>query len=265
MSGPARPVVPPTESAAPTDPTTRSTVPVPSGAQAEPPLELRAGVRRLSTGLIWYGVIGIALAVVGLVALLYVGGRVGALADRVSTQVTTLVATVEDASTALKDAGATAGSFATTLDQTPDTVRQAAGTVTSVRTTLSSVQGTLGAINILGASPFGGVADQFGQISSDLEGLDTRLVALADSLGDNRAKLQSNATSLTSLGNRLGDVADQLKSGVIEDSLADVRAMVTILALVLVAWTAVPAVGALLLGLWLRRMMARPAMAAVVP
>jgi hypothetical protein len=256
MSGPTTPVAPP---AAP------APAPFPVAGDDVSPLELRLGLRRLSTGLILYGAIGIALAAIGLVALLYVGGRVGTLGDRVSTQVTTLVGTVEDSSTALKDAGATAGSFATTLEQTPDTVRQAAATVTSIRTTLSSIQSTLGSISILGASPFGGVAEQFGQISSDLEGLDTRLVALADNLGDNRAKLQANSVSLTALGNRLGEVAAQLQTGVIEDSLADVRAMVMVLAFVLVAWTAVPAVGGLMLGLWLRRVLARPVAPMVAP
>src|SRR6476659_60211 len=97
----------------------------------DPPLDLRDGLRRLSTGLIAYGAIGIALSILGLVALLYVGGRLEALATRTTDQMETVTATIDSAATTLIDAGATAGSFATTLDQMPDTVHQAAGTLTN--------------------------------------------------------------------------------------------------------------------------------------
>jgi ABC-type transporter Mla subunit MlaD len=233
-------------------------------APVEPPLDLRDGLRRLSTGLIAYGAIGIALSIIGLVALLYVGGRLGTLATRTTDQIEVVIATIDDASTALTDAGATAGSFATTLDQTPDTIRQAAATVTSVQTTLRSIQSTLGSIGILGSQPFGGVAAQFGKIADDLEGLDQRLTTVADALGDNGDKLRANATSLANLGHRLSDVADALRSGVVEDSLGDVVALVTVLTLVLVMWTAVPAVGGLLLGLWLRRRLEPPTTAPTI-
>ena len=78
--------------------------------------------------------------------MLYVGNRVGDAGrlDR-ATGSSTLVATVEDSATVLKDAGSTALSFATTLERTPPTVRQAASTVESVRKTLLTIQSQLGA------------------------------------------------------------------------------------------------------------------------
>ncbi len=51
------------------------------------PLTLRRGLRRLSAGLIAYGLIGLALALIGAFALAWVGGRVGAVADRTGEQV----------------------------------------------------------------------------------------------------------------------------------------------------------------------------------
>ena len=47
------------------------------------------------------------------------------------------------------------------------------------------------------------MADQFGQIATDLEGLDTRLELIATDLEDNSDKLLANAASLTALGERL--------------------------------------------------------------
>jgi hypothetical protein len=219
----------------------------------ERPISLRVGLRRLSTGLLVYGGVGLALAILGLLAMLYVGNRVTSLADTTGERVETLVGTVEDTATVLKDAGATARSFATTLERTPPTVRQAAETVESMRQTLLGIQSQLGQFTILGSRPLEGVADQFGRIASDLEGLDARLEDIATDLEDNRDRLLTNAASLTALGERLDTVADDLASGFIQDTLDDVRLLLVVLVLVLVLWTAVPAVGALLFGLWLRR------------
>jgi hypothetical protein len=217
------------------------------------PVSLRVGLRRLSTGLLIYGAVGIALAGLGLLAMLYVGTRVTTLAESTGQRVETLVATVEDSATVLKDAGASALSFATTLERTPPTVRQAATTVESVRTTLLTIESQLGQFTILGSRPLGNVADQFGEIASQMEGLDTRLELIATDLGDNRDKLLANARSLTALGERLDTIADDLASGFIQDTLDDVRLLLLVTVLVLVLWTAVPAVGALCFGLWLRR------------
>ena len=228
----------------------------PTPAPSERPVSLRVGLRRLSTALLVYGAVGVILAVVGLFAMLYVGNRVTSLADSTGERIETLVGTVEDTATVLKDAGSTALSFANTLERTPPTVRQAAATVEGMRQTLLTIQSQLGQFQILGSRPLGNVADQFGRIASDLEGLDTRLDLIATDLEDNRDKLLENARSLTALGERLDTVADDLASGFIQDSLDDVRTLLTVLIVVLVLWTALPAVGALIFGIWLRRNLA---------
>lgn len=237
---------------------TAPTPPVVPPPAAPGPVSLRAGLRRLSTGLLVYGLIGIVLAVAGLLAMLYVGNRVGSLAESTGERVELLIGTVEDSATVLKDAGSTAISFAATLERTPPTIRQAAGTIENMRQTMLTIQSQLGALSILGSRPLGGVADQFGQVAADLEGLDSRLDLIATDLDDNKSKLLANAASLTALGERLDDIADELRSGFIQDSLDDVRLVITVLAFLFVAWTALPAVGALVFGWWLRLELVRP-------
>lgn len=238
---PASPAPPPTSPSATTDPGTQN---------------LRPALRRLGSGLLIYGTIGLVLAIVGLLALLYAGSRIGGLAERTTAQVETIIATLDETSTVLIDAGATAGSFAVTLERTPPTIQQAATTIGNLQSQLRTVSSQLGVFSILGSNPLSGVSDLFGELATDLSGLDTRLNLIADDLGDNRDKLLANAQSLNALGVRLQLVADDLREGVIEDSLADVQLIATILAFVLVIWTAVPAVGALLLGWWLRKELA---------
>lgn len=214
---------------------------------------LRAGLRRLGTGLITYGAVGIALSVIGLVALLYVGARLGGLGDRIGTQVSSIAETLDDTAAALSDAGASAVSFSSTLERTPPSVRQTATTVANLRADLLRVQADLGAIAILGSRPLGNVAELFGGMATDLEGLDGRLEAIATDLEDNRGRLIANGESLDAMGDRLESVATELRGSLVEDSLADIQVMVTVVAGLLLLWATLPAVGALVLGLWLRR------------
>jgi hypothetical protein len=216
-------------------------------------LGLRPGLRRLSTGLIAYGAIGLVIALLGLVALVWVSGRIGSLAERTSAQVDAVVATLDETSTALTDAGATAGSFSSTLSVTASTVGQAAEAVRAVQPRLADLEAQFRSISILGNQPLAGAADMVGQISAGIVGLDVRLDQIGASLEDNEDALAQNERSLTALGVRVGEIADRLRAGGIDDGLADVQAIVTIVMLVFTAWTAVPAVGALGLGWWLRR------------
>jgi hypothetical protein len=76
---------------------------------------------------------------------------------------------------------------------------------------------------------------------------------IAADLESNRAALLDNASSLSALGERLGLVAEDLRGGVVEDGFADLRTSATILAIVLLVWMTIPALGALWFGWWLRR------------
>lgn len=223
---------------------------------------MRTGLRRLSTGLMIYGVVGLVIAALGLAALLSLGTRVDGLVDRSSEQLDTVIVTLDETAAALSDAGTSAVSFSVTLERTPPTVRQAALTLGNLRGNLRTVEGQLASLSILGSRPLADVAALFGQMSTDLEGLDTRLGLIADDLDDNRDALLANARSLATMGDRLAGIADDLRGsggsvegsgGGMRASLDDLRAMATILALIVVAWAALPAIGALTLGWWLRR------------
>jgi hypothetical protein len=222
------------------------------------PLTLRRGLRRLSTGLIAYGLVGLALAVIGAFALVWVSGRVGAVADRTGEQVESIVSTLDETALVLSSMGTSATSFSGTLERTPPAVRQTAATVANLRANLTLVQGQLAAINILGARPLADAANLFGQMATDLEGLDSRLEVIAADLDNNRTALLDNSTKLQALGTELDGVADDLRAGSIEESLADVQLILIVLSGLLVVWALLPAVGALGLGWWLRRELLDP-------
>ncbi|MGK2850060.1 MAG: hypothetical protein ACSLFN_04010 [Candidatus Limnocylindrales bacterium] len=210
-------------------------------------------MRRLSTGLIGYGLVGIAVTLIGVVALVWVSGRIAGLADRTTEQVESIVMSLDQTAVVLDRTVTSTSSFAGTLERTPPAVRQTAATIANLRENLVSLEGQLSAISILGSQPLASAAAAFGEMATDLEGLDTRLEAIAADLDDNRVALMGNSGTLDALVTRLEIVADGLRDGVVEDSLADVQSILTVLFLLLLVWTALPAVAALALGWWIRR------------
>lgn len=216
-------------------------------------MTLAVGLRRASTGLLIYGAVGLLVAALGLVALVWVGGRVATLSERTAAQVEELALTLEASADALDDAATSAVSFALTLERTPPTIRQAAQTVGNLQTNLRLTADQLASISILGSNPLGQVATLFSQMASDLDGLDTRLELIATDLEGNKTALLANAESLRVTAVRLDSLAASLRGGFVEESFDDVAAVLTILALALILVTALPAVGALAFGWWLRR------------
>ena len=219
-------------------------------------LGLPGGSRRLGDALIGYGVAGLAVALLGLLALVWVSGRVAALADSVDVEVAQLATTLDRTADTLHDAGSSAVSFAVTLERTPPSVRQTAVTIRNLRPNLQAIEAQLATISILGTEPLAGPARLFGQMATDLEGLDTRLDLIADDLETDRDALLANSRSLTEAGDQAAVLAERVRSGFIQGGLDDLRAVLVVTVLVFVGWTAVPAVGALLLGIWLRRILA---------
>jgi len=234
----------------------------PEGAM--PPLspvapDLRLGLGRLSRGLIAYGIVGLILAAICLGVLVYVSSRFDAAGDRVETTMDELATTIDRTAAVLHDASTTAETFTVTLGRTEDAVSAAADTIIGVRTNLETLESVLRTVNILGVTPLGTAADAVGGIAGSIKGLDTRLTAIADGLVANGDSLSANATSLAQLGDSTAALAERLRSGVVEDSMADVQLVVVVMLVLMAAWAAVPAAGALAFGIWLRRELDRAA------
>ena len=217
------------------------------------PRGLRGGLYRLSRGLIAYGIIGLVVAAIGLGALVWVNGRVDNLRREAETTVIQRATTMELTAKVLHDASTTAQSFSATVDQSSQAVSSAAATITEVRSDLTALEAQLRSVNILGATPLSSAADAVGRIATSMEGLDTRLSLIADSLEGDRDALAANATSLGRLADSITVLAVRLRAGVVDSPFSEIRMVIVVTLLVSTAWSAVPAVGALVLGVWLRR------------
>ncbi|MGZ6340423.1 MAG: hypothetical protein ACXWMX_01090, partial [Candidatus Limnocylindrales bacterium] len=212
---------------------------------------------RLSRGLIACGLIGLVVAAIGFGGMVWVNGRISSLRGETEANVARLATTMELTATVLRGASTTADSFRATVDQSAQAVSSAAVTATEVRSDLSALEAQLRSVSFLGATPLSSSADAVGRIAASMEGLDTRLSLIADGLKGDRNALAGNAASLGQLGASTEALAARLGSGVEQDSLGDVQLVIAVTLLVFAGWSFVPAVGALVLGMWLRRELGR--------
>jgi hypothetical protein len=225
------------------------------------PASVRAVMPRLANGLIAYGVIGLVLALIAALALIWSAGRFSALGGRVETQAATIADTLDRTADVLQDAATSATSFAVTLERTPPIVRQVATAIGDIETDLREISDQLAQIQIVGRQPLAGTAERVATLAANLDGLDTRLGLVASDLEGNRDALIANAGSLGALSQQLTTVADDLRSGSVQEALADIRVVLIVFGLILLVWIVLPSAGALALGWWLRAELAAEAVA----
>jgi hypothetical protein len=211
------------------------------------------GLRRLSRGLIAYGIIGLVVSAIGFGAMVWVNARIDSIRADAAATVARLATTTQLAATALRAVSTTAQSFSGTVDQTAQAVSSAAVTITEVRADLAALEAQLRSVSFLGAAPLASSADAVGRIDASITGLDAGLALIADDLKGNREALAGNATSLSNLADSTEALAVRLGPTVGQDSFGDVQQVIAITLLMFAAWSFVPAVGALAFGAWLRR------------
>jgi methyl-accepting chemotaxis protein len=225
----------------------------------------RRRLDQLARGLIAYGVIGIVIALAALIVLGVGLGRVGSLADRLGDDVDGVSAVVRQTGDALDRAVAVSDGFGGTIDNSTAALGTAAEDLRAIVPQLRDIESQANAINILGTNPFSSIAGLFGRIAGQLDDLDQQLDGIATSLGTNRQQLEATSTSLGELANRTQLLATRLAGDEIREAMADLRWLLVAMLGVGAAGAAVPAVGALLGGLWLRRSLAASAADATAP
>ena len=209
--------------------------------------------RRLTRVLIGFGIVGLGVAFLALVAMLVGVGRVNAFADRFGGDVGGISRTLDRTSDVIDAAATTAGSFGTTIDGTTRALGIVGGDIDSITPRLDSIADQTASINILGTNPFASVSVLFRDIATQLRDVRGQLSAIGASLATNRSALGANASSLADLSAETKRLAAQMNGATISASIDDLRLLVIIVLGIGALGAAVPAVGALVVGLWLRR------------
>lgn len=215
--------------------------------------KFRPGLRRVAAVLLGYGVVGTIVAALGLIVLVIGLSRVNGLADRLRDDVGGVSVALERTASVLDDAATAARSFGVTVDSSTAALGTAATDLREVVPKLRDIETQANAVSILGNQPLGPLAGLFGQIASQLSDLDTQLDRVATDLGTNRSALDANAGSLAALATQTRTLAGKLGGGALPGAVDDLRWLLVAMLAVSTLGAAVPAIGALALGLWLRR------------
>ena len=223
---------------------------------------LRPGLRQVTRVLIGYGIAGLAVAAIGLLALLVGLGRLNGLADQLRDDGGGVSDVLERTATALDGASATATGFGTTIDTSTTALGRAAADLREVGPRLRDLETQANGIDVLGSRPLAPLGGLFGQIAGQLADLDGQLDAVAAGLGTNRTALTANAASLADLATETRALADRLGGDALPGAIDDARWLLVAMLLVGALGAAVPATGALIVGLWLRRWLTRTAQTA---
>ena len=216
--------------------------------------EWRRGLLRLANALMIYGVVGILAAAIGFAALISASGRIGSLGERIVSEAVSLDTIIVLTADVLDDAAATAGTFAPTVEQTSVTVSEAAAAVRDIEPRLRELETQANAIEIFGQRPVASLGQVFGQIATDISGLDDQLDGIATEMGRNKAALTANAESLGALADLVRAYKGRLKPEAIDAGIDEARRLLLFTLTLFIGWTAVPAVGSLIVGRWMRRL-----------
>jgi hypothetical protein len=221
-----------------------------------PSAEWRRGLLQLANALIVYGAVGLLATAIGIAALISASGRIGSLGERIVSEAVSLDVIIDRTAGVLKDAAATAGSFGPTVKQTSGTVRSAAVAIRDIEPRLRDLETQANAIDIFGSKPVAPLGQLFGQIAGDISGLDNQLDGIATEMDRNEAALTANSASLGALADLVGAYKGRLKPAAIDAGIEDARRLLLITLALFIGWTAIPAVGSLIVSRWMRRLLA---------
>jgi hypothetical protein len=207
--------------------------------------------RRLATGLIVYGALGIVLSLAAIVAVFWLDGSFGSVQDDVSAQVDQLETTIDKTAVSLRNTADSVDGFGTTFESTSTGL----GEMGEVTTRLAAVVDDL-ATFFATIRPFVGSVPALDGVSEQLAGLEPNLTQIADDLTANRDQLDETTTSLRDLATQLDVVQATLVSGVIDQRVGQGFDFLRAAIIALTIWLALPAFAAFLIGIWLRRAVA---------
>ena len=225
-------------------PPTDEATPRPDGSGISP-----RETRRLATGLIAYGSVGIVLSIVSIVAVFWLNGHFDSVAEEVDVQVGQLEQTLGSTRRSLDQVAASADAFGATFETTAAGLAQAEAVVGN----LSGFLDDLRNLAVFGIPVLRGSSSVLDSLSDELGELQPSLVTIGESLTVNATQLDRTSAALRELSSDLGGIQRTLEDGLVERGVGAGFRFLRVMIIALTVWLAVPAVAAFLIGIFLRR------------
>ena len=209
--------------------------------------------RRLGRGLVWFGVVGLVLAVVmmvvwlgGLVAMRDLDARLEADREATAISLVQTAALMGSSATTLEDASASLGNVQEALDDAARLLDRLASSTGELAEALN--------VTILGQQPFAGTSQSFEDVSGDLDILATRSETLATEVETFHPDLEVVAADLRRVETAVRALAYRVNSFAGVEDLVGLMRGYALLSALLAAWLASLAAGCV----WAGRQLQRP-------
>jgi hypothetical protein len=194
------------------------------------------GRSTLAWGLVAYGLLGMALSIIGFTYGLDAAGQIERMAEATGT-------TLEAAARSTSAAADSFDSIDGSLVNAGESISQAATLSADAGATLDELSAAMN-LSIFGAQPLAPLADEFADAAAQADELASTLTTSASSVSGVR-------TDAASVGAELDGLATELEA--LRDSVPDASVPVRGLVALLLAYLTLPAVAALVAGLLLLR------------
>lgn len=235
----------------PTSSSAANTDPVPGTIQlTAAESELGRTGRVIGRALVAYGLLGLLLGIAGLAVVAVLATRLALAGGEILPRLAQTGGSLDSVADALEDAAASSRVAASSIETTMPPVEGLADTVDRTGPTLGRIGDTLESFTILGTRPLSDAGARFSELSADLRDLGPQLRGLATGLTPNAESLRGSAESLGAVAAEIRVAARAIEGRSIGGLLG---AVVAVILALLLAWVLAPAVGALLLGIWLLR------------
>jgi hypothetical protein len=217
-------------------------------------ITVSAGRRRLlGVGLTAYGLLGLAAALLVVVAMVGIGPELEAAFQRIDGQRDRIVLTLESSASALERTAGLAEEAAGAVARSGEISSEAANVSRRLADTLSRLSATFGSFSVLGNEPFAPLAADASQLAAQLRGIATDLDAIGIRLGSISRGIPALADDLAATSEQLVALADDLEQLEVVVAATWALRWLAIGLVLLVAWLVIPALMALGFGLRLLR------------
>lgn len=194
--------------------------------------------RRLGGGLVAFGLVGLALAVVVAVALVLGGFAVRSMGDELEASRVALADSMSRASTSVGSAALATANMRATLESTEAALTRTGETLADVADALDALVGALD-FSILGQQPLAGAADAFAGLADSMRGYADDVDAIAVDLRSNQQDLDDMTADLRDLQRRIDDLAERVEAFDRVDEIVAIASFGLLLVGALTAWIAI--------------------------
>jgi hypothetical protein len=208
--------------------------------------------RRLGSGLVAFGLVGVVIGALAAIALGTSGIAARSLEDRLVAGQASLANGLTQASESVGQAATAMGNLQATILTTQKTLTDTSDALTSFADTSDALAQGLG-FSVLGQQPLAGAATQFAQLSVKLRTFAADAEALSTNLSANATDLEVMSAQLTKLQSQLSRLGQDLAASNAAGGIATGLMLGTLLGAALCAWVAGLAGFLAWLGLRLRR------------